>query len=87
MSDRYFRRLRLALEALEDAGDRPLSYAELGALGVESPAQTVYELEIAGEPIVHTPTGIKLGQRPGTHGRHRLRRRDRATEGRRSWRT
>lgn len=75
MSGRYSRRLRLALSALEDAGGRPLSYAELSALGVEHPAQTVYELEIAGEPIVHTSGGVLLDR---AHGRrepgHRERR-------------
>ncbi len=48
MSDRYTRRLALALSALEKADGRALSYRELAALGVEQPAQTVYELEIAG---------------------------------------
>ncbi len=68
MSDRYTRRLALVLSALEKADGRALSYRELAALGVEQPAQTVYELEIAGEAIIHVPGGVQLGSRTGRPG-------------------
>jgi hypothetical protein len=52
MADRYTHRLERALATLEKADGRPVTYDDLEAAGVEQPAQTVYELEVAGEPIV-----------------------------------
>ena len=73
MADRYTRRLELALATLKQADGRPVTYDDLKAAGVEQPAQTVYELEVAGEPIVHTPRGVSLGLGPGASGIQRRR--------------
>ncbi len=81
MDDRYTRRLRLARSALEEAGGRPLSYAELAALGVEHPAQTIYELEVAGERIVRGRTGVSLAPEASSQ-RAKTRRRSGSAEGR-----
>jgi hypothetical protein len=72
MADRYTHRLELALATLEKADSRPVTYDDLEAAGVEQPAQTVYELEVAGEPIVHTPRGGSLDP-PGGSDTHRRR--------------
>lgn len=69
MPDRYGRRLSLALRVLETAAGRPVTFAELERAGVEHPAQTVYELEVAGEAIVHTPTGVRLDPVSGQSSR------------------
>jgi hypothetical protein len=56
-------RLRRALELLSET-DRPMTFADLRAAGVENPAATVYELELAGEPIEHVRGGVRLGAGP-----------------------
>jgi biotin operon repressor len=67
------------LRALREAGDRPVSLAELRERGIANPAATIYELEIAGYEIdrVHRHgalIGVRLGARaephaPGARGR------------------
>jgi hypothetical protein len=56
-------RLRRALELLSES-DRPMTFADLRAAGVENPAVTVYDLELAGEPIEHVRGGVRLGAGP-----------------------
>ena len=70
MPDRYGRRLSLALRVLDTAAGRPVTFAEPERAGVEHSAQTVYELEVAGEAIVHIrpesgstpPRGARAGE-------------------------
>ena len=70
-------RLRRALKVLDEAGDEPVTFAELRAAGVDDPAATVYELELAGEPIEHLRAAVRLGPSaptaPDTPRRRRLR--------------
>ena len=54
------------LRALRDAGDRPVSLAELRERGIGNPAAVIYELELAGVEIdrVHRHgrlVGVRLG--------------------------
>ena len=54
------------LRVLRDAGDRPVSLAELRERGIANPAAMIYELEIAGYEIdrVHRHgrlLGVRLG--------------------------
>ncbi len=42
------------------AGARPVSFEEMAAGGIPSPATVVYELEIAGIEIEHLATGVRL---------------------------
>jgi biotin operon repressor len=60
------------LRALRDAGDRPVSLAELRERGIANPAAMIYELEIAGYEIdrVHRHgrlVGVRLGARAEPH--------------------
>ena len=61
------RRQDIVLRALRDAGDRPVSLAELRERGIANPAAVIYELELAGCEIdrVHRH-GRLLGVRLGT---------------------
>ena len=43
---------RLALRLLEEAGEKGLSVAEMRAEGLQMPAQALYEVELAGWPLV-----------------------------------
>jgi biotin operon repressor len=45
------RRHDSVLRALRDAGDRPVSLAELRERGIANPAAVIYELELAGYAI------------------------------------
>ena len=54
------------LRALRDAGDRPVSLAELRERGIANPGAVIYELELAGYEIdrVHRHgrlVGVRLG--------------------------
>ena len=54
------------LRVLRDAGDRPVSLAELRERGIGNPAAVIYELELAGWEIdrVHRHgrlLGVRLG--------------------------
>jgi biotin operon repressor len=60
------RRQDMVLRALRDAGDRPVSLAELRERGIANPAAVIYELELAGYEIdrVHRHgrlLGVRLG--------------------------
>jgi biotin operon repressor len=41
----------MVVRALRDAGDRPVSLAELRERGIANPAAVIYELELAGYEI------------------------------------
>jgi biotin operon repressor len=62
----------MVVRALRDAGDRPVSLAELRERGIANPAAVIYELELAGYEIdrVHRH-GRLLGVRlaPGAEPR------------------
>jgi biotin operon repressor len=45
------RRQDTVLRVLRDAGDRPVSLAELRERGIANPAAVIYELELAGYRI------------------------------------
>jgi biotin operon repressor len=45
------RRQDAVLRVLRDAGDRPVSLAELRERGIANPAAVIYELELAGYEI------------------------------------
>jgi biotin operon repressor len=45
------RRQDIVIRALRDAGDRPISLAELRERGIANPAAVIYELELAGYEI------------------------------------
>jgi hypothetical protein len=45
------RRQDAVLRALREAGDRPVSLAELRERGIANPAAVIYELELAGYEI------------------------------------
>jgi biotin operon repressor len=60
------RRQDTVLRALRDAGDRPVSLAELRERGIANPGAVIYELELAGYEIdrVHRHgrlVGVRLG--------------------------
>jgi biotin operon repressor len=60
------RRQDIVLRVLRDAGDRPVSLAELRERGIGNPAAVIYELELAGCEIdrVHRHgrlVGVRLG--------------------------
>jgi biotin operon repressor len=60
------RRQDSVLRVLRDAGDRPISLAELRERGIGNPAAVIYELELAGYQIdrVHRHgrlLGVRLG--------------------------
>lgn len=63
MAGLFDERAQHALRLLQEAGERPLSFSELKGAGVENPAQVVYELELAGQPIERSPAGIRLATR------------------------
>jgi hypothetical protein len=54
---------RLALRLLEEAGEKGLSVAEMRAEGLQMPAQALYEVELAGWPLVRKGGRTRL--RPG----------------------
>jgi biotin operon repressor len=58
-----------ALRVLREAGERPVSVAELRERGIPNPASVIYELELAGFAIdrVHR-RGRLLGVRLLEHG-------------------
>jgi hypothetical protein len=60
MASFYEERARVALEVLNRAGAQPVSFRELRAAGVANPAQTIYELELAGHVIEHSGVGVRL---------------------------
>jgi hypothetical protein len=70
-------RLKRALELLSETGERPITFADLRAAGIENPAATVYELELAGEPIEHVRGGVRLGTGPRAVSSESARRRSR----------
>jgi hypothetical protein len=70
-------RLKRALGLLSETGDRPMTFDDLRAAGIENPAATIYELEIAGEPIEHVRGGVRLGAGPRTVSSESPRRRSR----------
>jgi len=49
-----------AADVLAAAWPEFVSYAELERQGIDRPAQTVYELELAGYGIEHTAHGVRL---------------------------
>lgn len=49
-----------AADLLVTAWPQFVSYAELTQRGIDRPAQTVYELELAGYPIEHSTRGVRL---------------------------
>jgi len=49
--DLAHRRRDIVIRALRDAGDRPVSLAELRERGIANPAAVIYELELAGYEI------------------------------------
>jgi len=49
-----------AADVLAAAWPQFVSYAELTQRGIDRPAQTVYELELAGYPIEHSARGVRL---------------------------
>ena len=53
--------LRL-LKLLREAGRRPVSLEEIAASGIQYPATAIYELELAGHPIEHLATGVRLAE-------------------------
>jgi hypothetical protein len=60
------RRRDIVLQALREAGDRPVSLTELRERGLANPAAVIYELELAGYEIdrVHRHgrlLGVRLG--------------------------
>jgi biotin operon repressor len=64
------RRQDIVIRALRDAGDRPVSLAELRERGIANPAAVIYELELAGYEIdrVHRHgrlLGVRLGGSAG----------------------
>ena len=66
MPDLARRRQDTVLRVLRDAGDRPVSLAELRERGIANPGAVIYELELAGYEIdrVHRHgrlVGVRLG--------------------------
>jgi biotin operon repressor len=66
------RRQDMVLRVLRDAGDRPVSLAELRERGIGNPATVIYELELAGYEIdrVHRHgrlVGVRLGAGAAPH--------------------
>ncbi len=57
-------RAQRTLHLLRIAGEEPVTFAELRAAGIVNPAQTVYELELAGHRIERTEVGIRVGAKP-----------------------
>src|ERR1700710_475569 len=51
---------RLALRLLEEAGEKGLSVAEMRAEGLQMPAQALYEVELAGWPLVRKAGRTRL---------------------------
>jgi hypothetical protein len=51
---------RLALRLLEEAGDAGLSVAEMRSEGLQMPAQALYEVELAGHPLVRSKGRTRL---------------------------
>ena len=49
--DLAHRRRDIVIRALREAGDRPVSLAELRERGIANPAAVIYELELAGYEI------------------------------------
>lgn len=60
MASVYHERAQAALEVLGTAGARPVTLGELRAAGVANPAQTIYELELAGHLIEHSRLAVRL---------------------------
>jgi hypothetical protein len=71
---------RQLVEMLHEAGERPVTYDDLKAVGIDKPAAMVYELQAAGWQIEqirsYTPSGgwhvaaVRLAQRelgPAAH--------------------
>jgi hypothetical protein len=54
----------MMLQLLREAGAQPLSFRDFEAAGVRQPANLLYELELAGEPVERvyerTASGAKL---------------------------
>jgi hypothetical protein len=71
-SDIARRRQDIVLRVLRDAGERPVSLAELRERGIGNPGAVIYELELAGYEIdrVHRH-GRLLGVRLGGAGEPR----------------
>jgi hypothetical protein len=57
------RRQRELVALLHEAGAEPLTFRDLEARGIHHPAQLIYELELAGEPIERVyrrnPSGVR----------------------------
>lgn len=53
-------RTALLVDTLTAAWPQFVSYAELTRLGIDSPAQAVYELELAGHAVEHTRGAVRL---------------------------
>jgi hypothetical protein len=51
---------RLALRLLQEAGEKGLSVAEMRAEGLQMPAQALYEVELAGWPLVRKAGRTRL---------------------------
>ena len=67
------RRQDIVIRVLRDAGERPVSLAELRERGIGNPAAVIYELELAGYEIdrVHRHgrlVGVRLGGAGGPRG-------------------
>jgi biotin operon repressor len=67
------RRQDIVLRVLRDAGDRPVSLAELRERGIGNPGAVIYELELAGCEIdrVHRHgrlVGVRLGAAAAPRG-------------------
>ena len=56
------------VDVLAAAWPRFVSYAELTREGIDNPAQTVYELELAGHSVEHSRGAVRL--EPRTAHRH-----------------
>src|SRR4051812_46302127 len=56
----YDRRVERALEVLREAAPESLSFGELRSLGIDKPAQVVYELELAGYAIERRGRDVRL---------------------------
>jgi hypothetical protein len=66
------RRQDIVVRVLRDAGDRPVSLAELRERGIGNPGAVIYELELAGWEIdrVHRHgrlVGVRLGAAAAPH--------------------
>jgi biotin operon repressor len=78
--DLAHQRQEALLRVLRDAGDRPVSLAELRERGIANPAAVIYELELAGYEIdrVHRHgrlVGVRLAGPGGPGGEPRKSRR------------